>query len=517
MAVTQQQFDALIQRLENVARRQPALYKLRVGLLALLGYAYIFSVLAGLLAVLALLVLAVFWSGRINFYMVKLGILILVPISIILKSLWVRFPPPTGLELHRHQVPRLFQLIDKLTKALHAPRFHRILLTDDLNAGVFQRPRLGVFGWQQNYLLLGLPLMHALTPAQLSAVLAHELGHLSGNHSRFNGWIYRVRQTYFQILQSLQRSDGQGSSILFQGFFNWYAPFFSAYSFVLARMNEYEADRCAKEIAGAQNMAEALISVEIKGKFLEGSFWPGVLKQVRERVEPPAATFTNMSGALAAGVSHEDAAKWLEQALAQKTSNEDTHPCLADRLSALGYRAAGGEQLPVPAPVEVSAAQEFMGNDLTKLTAYFDRTWKERNETPWRQKYASVQESLKQLQELEDKVENEQLTEEEAWNRARLTAEFKGSEPGIVLLRELLATEPTHAGANYLLGRILLEQNDVTGIGYIEKAMSGDPQNVIPCCEAIYYWLKQQGKLEEAKVYQERAQRHYEMMLKAQQ
>lgn len=282
-------------------------------------------------------------------------------------------------------------------------------------------------------------------------------------------------------------------------------------------MNEYEADRCAKLIAGAQNIAEALISVEIKGKFLESSFWPGVLKQVNHQVEPPAATFTNMSGALAAGVSNEDAAKWLEQALAKKTSNDDTHPCLADRLSALGYRADGREKLPLPAAVKVSADREFMGDALTKLTAYFDRTWKERNETPWRQKYASVQESLKQLGELEDKVENEQLTEEEAWNRARLTAEFKGSEPGIALLRERLATAPTHAGANYQLGRILLEQNDATGIGYIEKAMSGDPHNVIPCCEAIYYWLKQQGKLEEAKVYQERAPRHYEMMLKAQQ
>lgn len=517
MAVTQQQFDALIQRLESVARRQPGLYKLRVGLLALLGYAYIFSVLAGLVAVLALLVLAVFWSGRINFYMVKLGILILVPISIILRSLWVTFPPPTGLELHRHQVPRLFQLIDKLTEALDAPRFHRILLTDDFNAGVFQRPRLGVFGWQQNYLLLGLPLMQALSPAQLSAVLAHELGHLSGNHSRFNAWIYRVRQTYFQILERLQPSDGQGSSVLFQGFFYWYAPFFSAYSFVLARMNEYEADRCAKEIAGAQNMAEALIAVEIKGKFLEGSFWPGVLKQVSERVEPPAATFTTMSGALAAGFSHQEAAQWLDRALAQKTSNEDTHPCLADRLSALGYLSAGREQLPVPAPLEVSAAQEYLGNALTKLTAYFDLTWKEQNETPWRQKYASVQESLKQLRELEGKAKRGQLTEEETWNRAHWTAELKGSEAGIPLLRELLANHPTHAGANYLLGQILLEQNDVTGIGHIEKAMSGNPQNVIPCCETIYYWLKRQGKLEEAKGYQERAEKHYEIMLRAQQ
>ena len=46
MAMRQEQFDALVQRLENFARQQPGIYKLRVGLLAVLGYAYIFLVLA---------------------------------------------------------------------------------------------------------------------------------------------------------------------------------------------------------------------------------------------------------------------------------------------------------------------------------------------------------------------------------------------------------------------------------------------------------------------------------------
>jgi hypothetical protein len=54
------------------------------------------------------------------------------------------------------------------------PRFHHVLVTDDFNAAVVQAPRLGLFGWYRNYLLIGLPLAKALTVEQFKAVLAHE-------------------------------------------------------------------------------------------------------------------------------------------------------------------------------------------------------------------------------------------------------------------------------------------------------------------------------------------------------
>lgn len=517
MALSQEQFDALVKRLEGFARQQPATYKLRVALLALLGYAYVFLILAGLLAILWAIAQLVLLSGRINALILKLAILVLIPVFVILRSLWVTFPPPTGLELSRVQVPRLFALIDELTSALKAPPFHRVLLTSDFNAGVLQIPRLGIFGWQQNYLLIGLPLMQALSPEQFRAVLAHEFGHLSGNHSRFAGWIYRVRKTWVQLLERLHRGGHGGSFAVFEGFFNWYAPFFSAYSFVLARMDEYEADRCACQLAGAQNTAEALINVEVRAKFLESQFWPTVYKQVDRQVEPPAATFTNMSRALRADVKLEDGSKWFNQALAQKTSNADTHPCLSDRLSALGYSQAQREQLSLAAKLEVSAAQQFLGNALKQLTDHFDRAWKEEVATPWRQRYAYAQEVQKKLQALEEKAQNQPLTAEEAWNRASWTAEFKGKEAAIPLIKEILATQPNHASANYALGQILLEENDASGIGYIEKAIETDLETVIPGCELIDFFLKQQGKIEEAKAYQKRAQQHYNLLMKARQ
>src|SRR5207249_200161 len=113
-----------------------------------------------------------------------------------------------------------------------------VLLTDDFNAAAAQRPRLGIFGWQENYLLLGLPLMLALTPGQFRSVVAHELGHLSGNHGKFGGWIYRINRTWEQLVERMTQSRSWVSGI-FTKFFGWYMPFFEAYSFVLRRQQEY--------------------------------------------------------------------------------------------------------------------------------------------------------------------------------------------------------------------------------------------------------------------------------------
>ena len=151
-----------------------------------------------------------------------------------------------GVDLQRAsaEAGRLFALADELTAKLAAPHIHTVLITHDFNAAVSQVSRLGVFGWPHNYLLVGLPLMEALTPVQFSAVLAHELGHLSGRHGRFAGWIYRVRQTWVQLMVRLERERRWGVFI-FSWFINWYAPYFNAYSFVLARRHEYEADAAA--------------------------------------------------------------------------------------------------------------------------------------------------------------------------------------------------------------------------------------------------------------------------------
>jgi tetratricopeptide (TPR) repeat protein len=376
---------------------------------------------------------------------------------------------------------------------------------------------LGIFGWQQNYLLLGLPLMQSLSVEQLKAVLAHELGHLSGNHSRFGAWIYRIRKTWMQIYERLHQTDQQGAAVLFNRFVEWYWPAFNAYSFILARMDEYEADRCAAQLAGAKTAAEALINTQLKARFLESCFWTDIDKQVEHQVDPPDNVYSSMLTVLHSPIPGEKNKEWLEQALAQKTNNADTHPCLTDRLKSLGYSTAKAKKLCQPATIEISAAEHLLGTALQQFASQFNREWKEAVSTPWRQRYAYVKKTQDELQALEQKSQIQTLSEQEVWKRAYYTLELRGDEAALPLLQDLLKNYPDHAEANYTLGQILLQKAEKAGIAYIEKAIVKRMDWVIDGCDLVYSFLRQQGQTEEAERYRDRAEQHYQLLLKGQQ
>ncbi|MFM5958436.1 MAG: Zn-dependent protease, partial [Dolichospermum sp.] len=119
----------------------------------------------------------------------------------------------------------------------------------------------------------------------------------------------------------------------------------------------------------------------------------------------------------------------LEQALAQKTSYADTHPCLADRLKSLGYQTTQLETLPQPATIQISAAEHLLGKMiLHKFAKQFDQDWKAAISTPWRQRYAYLQETKDKLRALDQKAQMQTLPEQEAWERAYYTLELQGGE-----------------------------------------------------------------------------------------
>ncbi|OCQ89811.1 Zn-dependent protease [Nostoc sp. MBR 210] len=516
MAFDQQRFDKLIQRLEIFASQQPNLYRFHVACLAVLGYAYIVMILAVTVALLLAIGWLMFNARSFSRGTIK-GVIFLLAIAIILlRSLWVSCPPPTGLALRRKDSPSLFCLVDDITTKLKAPRFHHILLTTDFNATAVQRPRLGLFGWYQNYLVVGLPLMLALPPEQFRAVLVHELGHLSGNYHRFNAWIYRQRLIWYRIQAVLEQSSNESLWVVFHKFLQWYIPFFQAYSFELARLNEYEVDRYAVEITGVENTAKALMNRKVKIRFLENYFWSNIYHQVQTEVEPPKTSYTAMQTALTQGVPLREASIYLAQALAEKTNHTDTHPSLTDRLQALGFVPGIQEELSVAAPMLISAAQEYLGNAFENIRDNFSQAWCEKIATPWRQKYAEVQQSLAILDKLNAKAEKQPLSLGEATTRALLTFELEGEEAVIPLLREVIQLDHTHASANYLLGQILLKQQDASGIEHIERAIAKDIDIAIDGYQIICSFLKRQGQDDRAELYHDLSEEHYDLLLRGQ-
>jgi len=505
-----EKLDLLIDRLEAYARRQPGLYRLRVALLAALGYAYLIAVVALLLLIVYLMLFHVRWSG----FTIKIIWIPLVLVGLVARSLWITIPDPDGKELNRQQAPRLFEAVQQVEQALAGPQVDRILLSDEFNAAIVQIPRFGMFGWLRNYLVIGLPLMHALSPKEFRAVLAHEFGHLSGNHGRFSGWVYRVRASWIQILERVHE-ERHYASFIFVPFLNWYAPFFNAYSFVLARRQEYEADSYSVKLVGRDVAARSLIRLSTAQHSLEEEFWPAFFRRAHAEPKAPQDPFSQILLGVGQSTSSARARKWFWDELKTRTGHDDTHPALADRLEALGFSRDNFEKdnitkLLVETNGESSgnAAEYYLRELPEDLIAGYDRLWREQITKPWRERHDNFQQTRRRLTELQDKENSDTLTLDEQMERVRALREVSESDAALPLLRRILQENPDHAEANFSLGALLLEQNDSSGIEYLKKTLKSMPWTAEEALKQISNFHLEHGRPDEALLYRNRAEQH---------
>ena len=489
--MTRDEFSALVARLEQTSAANPKAYKARVVALGLLGYGYVLLIVL-LSLVLTLVVLAIGIKSPVVAF--KIGLPLLAFVAMLLRALWVRLEAPTGIRLLRKEQPALYKILDKIRRKLKGPRLHSVLLTNDFNASVVQIPRLGLFGWQKNYLMIGLPLMQALTPKQFAAVLAHEYGHLAGAHGRSGAWIYRVRQTWFRLMEALDRKQQWGQSIL-RRFFDWYAPYFAAYSFVLARQEEYEADRQAARVSGPRIAADALLNVSLKGRYLHETFWPSLYAQASFQAHPAMSPFMDMAKLLHQDKDLDNAEAWLKQALTHDTDSDDTHPCLRDRIAALGQEPR------VPEPVRQTAAEYFFADNLGALANQFSDDWRREVSTQWKERFQEADAGRKRIAQLAAQPE---MTVGEAYEHARLSEAYNDQADALALYQAVVERQSDHAQAIFSVGRILLERGDEAGIKKIKQAMQMAPGAVIPGCEILYNHYLRQGNEVEARAYADR-------------
>lgn len=498
--MTNETFAALVGRLEALAATRPAQYRRRVVLIALLGYAYVLAVLTSALGALALVGIGVLLGEiRVGVGVVKLGGALAALVAVVLRGLWVRLDPPEGIPLRAEQAPALFAAIERVRRHLRAPHVQQVLLVDEFNAAVCQVPRLGVLGWQKNFLLLGLPYLQACSPEQLEAVLAHEFAHLSGSHGRLGGWIYRVRASWSRIAEKME-AEKQWGSFLFLRFFRWYAPWFAAWSFVLARQQELEADRASAARVGARTAADTLCLSAIQSGFLAESYWPRVYAAADQAARPEAAApYSALREALRPGPRREDAQAWLSAALQQRTGVSNTHPCLADRLAALATDAR------VPPPVETSAGEALLGPALPALARALDESWRRGIEEWWTRRHAHVAQSTARLAALDADAQGALLPPARAFEQARLREELEGAARAEPLYTRLVEREPGHVGARFALGRILLERDEEAGLAHLEEAAKRSDAAILPACELAWRHLRRTGSDAEALRWRERA------------
>lgn len=481
-----EEFDELVSRLDAAAVQSPFLFRVRTALWLLVGY---FGIALAFLIVLACaggMFLTAVLGEEQGVIFIWLGLAVLIfGLWLIGRVTWSISIPPKEVQVTAGQVPQLFAMLRELATKASAPMFHHVHVSEEMNASVFEMPRFGLPFWQRRHLVIGLPLMSALTEDEFRAVLAHELGHLSPQQRRFSGMIYRLRRSWEQIIEKMEEMAVGGSLGFLRHFVRWFWPRFNAHAFVLARTCEYEADATAAKHVGATAMSRALTRFRVMNRMLEELFWAPLWRETSTQAQPPADALPGMMRILERNLDSPLALQAFEESKRVHTTNVDTHPCTRDRLTRLGTWSTFEKldrPLPLPPDAE-SSASRLLSSALPEIWKAVGNQWAENVKPEWEKRHARAR--LRPFTEAGPSTRRE-----EEWQRVSAVCELEGDEAAEALLTDLLLKHADHGAARLVLGRLLLKRNDPAGLDHLKRAVKADRSLYQAASDIVhdYYW-----------------------------
>lgn len=269
---------------------------------------------------------------------------------------------------HRHIVgvmvtdrdePALWERVRFLAQAVGTRAPSRIYLVPDVNAAVWENARLlGLIPGRRS-MMIGMPLLIALTPAQLDAVIAHELGHYGNRDTRLGALDHRARGSVTAAVAAAQgrlagrrTADGRPRRFRMPGQ-TVYVALFGAYAHLVlsvtqqaSRRQEFAADRVAAGIAGQANAAAGLRelpAVEAAFNFYLDRYVAAGIE--RDLLPAPGEVLGGFARLLAEPTRQADLDPLRQDPTAETPDPFDSHPPIRDRIAAIEALPPDGRPL----------------------------------------------------------------------------------------------------------------------------------------------------------------------------
>ena len=290
--------------------------------------------------------------------------------------------PPVGSE----DQPDLFDVIGQVAEATGSPMPRDVYIVADVNAGVAHVGGFAGMG-ARPIMMLGLPLIAALTVSELRGVMAHEFGHYAGGETKLAPVIYRTREAIGRTIETLARSGHWLIQSIHLPFL-WYGRMYMRATQAISRRQELAADAMAARIAGGTSMERGLVRSHAAGLALRTYMNQELGTVLSAGYRPPVAE--GFSRFLAGSESGTLLQQKADDASRQGRSDPfDSHPSLKERLDAL--KALPHEPPPSPDPpatdllrdqpdLETRLLTRITGLDVPSLEAI---TWDEATARVW--------------------------------------------------------------------------------------------------------------------------------------
>jgi Zn-dependent protease with chaperone function len=369
--------------------------------------------------------------------------------------LWIQPNSWTPQNRGNHSTESIKKMVAALTEQAQGKKIHQIVLTDDINAAAYQsRGLLGIL-FTKRVLIVGIPLLRALTIDQFKAVIAHEIGHFSHNHGRFGHWIYQVRYKWLMNLQS----DNAASIFITR---NWIKNFLKQ-SAAWSRQCEFEADAISSQLTSPGALISGLYRLNAIAHYESSDLLP--LKR-KMQLENPDAPSNYWDWVCTQGLK--DRAALIASADAQYAKRQltsfDSHPHPKVRASALGIDQI--DQL-----IQSDIADEspcaglglFGESDWPLIMARCNQRWNESHTLSWRMKHAHLRTAKALATQMEELPQLSALAATDTLGNSW------------VKLPEYADSHPDSARAQYEAGLVLFERLDSKCIDYFRQSIKINP------------------------------------------
>ena|GEM_PF-6571724 len=537
--MTRREFYDYAKDVERLCRGNPSEFQRYFLLFALLSYGWLILVfgflgcfLVGLPLVAAwgfngipeiftveFVVFALFSLGLIacQIWSIKMG-------AIIVGGFWSIPAPPHSREITENEAPRLFEMIAELRKEMGVRGLDKILISREFDSKadfaveLYQNfPRLEMLGISKPQLIIGIGVFAIYSSSEMKAIIAHELGHLSD--SSILTWASLFNYNFIQIWTELEMKSELGK-FLFAGFRNTVQPRLLAYILAAKREAEWRADRHSVAFAGLENARTCHKKQCVAYSFVQENYYREIRKTLLISPDPPPNFYTRLFAFLAAGIPQIAAEKYFHRAWLQKTSIDDVHPGLADRLSEMlldNRRDSALLNSPYTAEMEKhtrkstpsgriyairgryetdSSATSLLYPVFPELIREYDDGFCYNKCVDWRE----FHESAKQFAPIEEKEDPGDLPLNEALDCAKMML-YLGFENAQHFVKSLAVKYPKDGDVNLLAAGIAFEKEDLAGLSYLEKSMSADVMHFLLGCDLAVSFFRSTGKNEEAEYY----------------
>lgn len=262
------------------------------------------------------------------------------------SSLFLRHGHQYGLTLRREQAPRLWEVVEDLSRQINVAPPQEFALEGNCNAYVNLKGVMA--GRGKTKLGVGLDLLAGLSEAQMRAIMAHEIAHAKYVRRGYQVFLRRGLHRVNTCSRSLQAMRDYRKNTAFVRMLmrvvgvlpEYIATEVGRLDAACSRYEEFHADRVAAEICGSDVLRAALLAVHVVGdlsnevghreRLLRIEHGPGYASWLRENLQAP-----------------DDARRReMEKRAIEQTPRYElsSHPALSDRLAAIAQIERGNAE-----------------------------------------------------------------------------------------------------------------------------------------------------------------------------